>query len=222
LKSVKIGLLTIGQSPRKDITHEIKPLISSHIEIIERGILDNLDLVEIQKLKPDKGEIPLVTILRNGKEVQLGAEKIDSLLPNIINEMQKKGKIKGIGILCTHDFHDKEYSIPVIFPSNFIKFLLKHILKINRLGIVIPLENQIDMVKEKFQSNKIIIQVKSPYSQEKSWEEIVDYFKKEKIDGIILDCIGYKIKDKQEIQDLIEIPVLLPRLILAHAINQLF
>jgi len=221
VNSIKIALLTIGQSPRRDIIPEIRPLISPDIEIKERGLLDNLNFEEIQKLKPQKDEVPLVSILKNGETVHLEVKKIETLLEENIKEMQKEN-IKAVGLLCTHDFQEKKYSIPVIFPSKVIKFLIEQILGINKLGVVIPLENQLDMVKGKFQCKKIFIQVKSPYGKGKSWKEVAYYFKEEGVEGVVLDCIGYKIKDKQEIKNLVEIPVILPRLILAHSINFLF
>ena len=221
MNPIKIVLLTIGQSPRRDIIPEIRPLISPNVEIRERGLLDNLDFEEIQKLKPDKDEVPLVSILKNGETVHLGVKKIEALLEENIKEMQREN-IKAIGLLCTHDFKEREYSIPVIFPSRIIRFFVEQILKINKLGIVIPLENQSDMAKEKFQCEKIFIQFKSPYEKEKTWEEIVYHFKKEEVEGIVLDCIGYKIKDLQEVKKMINVPILLPRLILVYSINFLF
>ncbi len=218
----RIALLTIGQSPRKDIIPEIKPFFSPHIEIVERGLLDNLTMEEIQHLKPDTGETPLVTILRDGTQVQLSEHKISCILPKIVHKIQKELKVKGIGVLCTHDFSKNKFPIPVIFPFDFIKFLISYVLMAKKIGVVIPLENQISMINQKWKDKKIYVQVKSPYGEGKSWREIARFFKHSKVEAIILDCIGYKIKNKQEIQGLIEVPILLPRTILALAINQIF
>lgn len=66
------------------------------------------------------------------------------------------------------------------------------------------------------------MEVKSPYAKGKSWKEIAQNFSQEKVETVILDCIGYKIKDKRNMQKSLSIPVLLSRVVLAFAINQHF
>ena len=57
----KIGAVTIGQSPRVDITADILPLLSSNIELIEAGAMDNYTLEEInEKFAPEEGDTVLV------------------------------------------------------------------------------------------------------------------------------------------------------------------
>lgn len=218
---IKVGLLTIGQSPREDIVPEIKSLFLPHIHIVEAGLLDNLSSTEIERLKPEIGETPLVSRLRNGSQVQLSEKKINSLLPEIIDSMKTKMKVKAVGILCTHDFPKTKFSLSVIFPFDYLNILINHILKAKSLGVVIPLENQIEMAKKKWEKEKVVVEAKSPYAEGKTWKRIAKKFIQEKVEAVILDCIGYKIKDKREIQNLISIPILLPRVILATAINQL-
>jgi protein AroM len=220
MDKVKVGLLTIGQSPREDIVQEIKPLLHPRIEIRERGLLDDLSPEEIERLKPNAGETPLVTRLREGSQVELSEKKISSMLPKAIDSMQKEMKIRAVGVLCTHDFPKTKFSIPVIFPFDYLKFLTYSVLNAKGLGVVVPLESQIEMTKEKWKTS--FVEAKSPYTAGKGFEEIAKKFIAKKVDAVILDCIGYKIKDKQEIQSFLSVPVLLPRIILSYAINQLF
>lgn len=222
MDSVRVGLLTIGQSPREDITTEIRPLFLSHIDIVEAGLLDNLTPVEIAQYHPEPGETPLVSRLRDGGQVQLSEQKISTLLPEAVNLMKAKMKAQAVGLLCTHDFPDTKFSSTVISPYSYLRFLISDILNIQSLGVVVPLENQIDMTKKKWEREKIIVAAKSPYTKGKSWEKIARRFAREKAEAVVLDCIGYKIQDKQELQNLISSPILLPRIILVHAINQLF
>jgi len=217
---VKIGLLTIGQSPGEDVVPEMNPFFLPQIQILEKGLLDNLSPEEIRRLKPKTGETPLVTRLRKGSSVQLSEKEINSLLPEAIDSMKKKMKVKVVGVLCTHDFQKTEFSPSVIFPFNSLKFLITRIIDVKWLGVVVPLEGQIDAAKKKWKKDKVIVEVKSPYARGKSWEEIAQNFSQEKVEVVILDCIGYKIKDKRAIQKLLSVPVLLPRVVLAFAIDQ--
>ncbi len=217
---VKVGLLTIGQSPREDVVPEMNPFFLPQIQILEKGLLDNLNPEEIKRLKPKTGEIPLVTRLRKGSSVQLSETKISSLLPEAIDSMKTKMKVKVVGVLCTHDFQKTEFSPSVIFPFNSLKFLITRIIDVKRLGVVVPLEGQIDAANKKWKKDKIIVEVKSPYTRGKSWEEIAQTFSRKKVEIVILDCIGYKIMDKRALQKLLSVPVLLPRVVLAFAIDQ--
>lgn len=222
MNKVKVGFLTIGQSPREDLIPEIKPLILPHIEIVEYGLLDNLSPEKIKLLRPEMKETPLVTRLRDGSQVQLSERKISEILPEAIDLMKTRMDVRAVGILCTHDFPKTKFSCTAIFPFDYLQFLIRHVLEVRSLGAVVPLESQIEMTKQKWEKEKTVVVAKSPYTEGKTWNEIANTFTQEKVEAVILDCIGYKIKDRQELQSLIHAPTLLPRAILAFAINQLF
>jgi hypothetical protein len=57
----RIGLLTIGQSPRDDLMSELKPLLSPDIVPVEYGILDDLSPEQISLSSPGPSEFPLVS-----------------------------------------------------------------------------------------------------------------------------------------------------------------
>jgi protein AroM len=219
---LKIGLLTIGQSPREDILPELIPFLSPHLEIVEVGLLDGLNFEEIEDLKPEITESQLVSRLNDGNQVQLSEGKICKLLPSTIHRMVTERKVNAVGILCTHNFLKSDFSCPIIYPFDYLKFLVNFILKIKNLGVIIPSNDQIKMTENKWEAEKIVVEAKSPYNKSNSWRRIIQPFVKEKVEAIVLDCIGYKIMDKQTIQKLIPVPVLLPSLILVFAINQLF
>ena len=222
MKSVKVGLFTIGQSPRLDLVPEIIPLLLPQIEVVEEGLLDGLPPEEINLLKPEFGEIPLLTPLKDGSQVQLSEKKINSLLHESIDNMRTNKDVRAVGVLCTHDFHETRFSFPVIFPHHYLNFIITQTFLIHNLGIVVPLENQIERAKKKWNAEKVIAEVKSPYGEGKGWEEIAQRFIQEKVEAVIPDGIGYTIQDKQHLQNMLPSPILLPRAVLAHAINQIF
>lgn len=221
-RKIKIGLLTIGQSPRDDLTPEIKPLLSPSFQIVEYGLLDELSPSEIEVLKPESSEMPLVSRLSDGRQVELSPKKINKLWPEALNLMSTKLNIKAAGLLCTHDFGQIDFPLPVIFPFNYLKFLIGHILRPHLLGVVVPLESQIKAARKKWGENRVFVQAKSPYGQGKTWPELALSFTQAEVKAVVLDCIGYKIKDKETLQNLLKTPILLPRTVLAFALNQLF
>ena len=54
---VKIGMITIGQSPRNDILSVMKRYLPSDAQVVECGALDGLDRDEILDLAPDDEEV---------------------------------------------------------------------------------------------------------------------------------------------------------------------
>jgi protein AroM len=222
MKPVKVGLFTIGQSPRLDVVPEIAPLLLPDIEIAEEGLLDGIPQEEIDLLKPEFGENPLVTRLKDGSQVQLSEKKINTMIHEAIDRMRTNKNVRAVGVLCTHDFHEIRFSFPVIFPHQILNFQITQTFQIHNIGVVIPLEDQERMAKGKWDIEKVTVEVKSPYAEGEEWEEIAQIFIQEKVEAVILDCIGYTEQDKRELQNLLSCPILLPRAVLAQAINQLF
>ena len=48
----RLGLITIGQSPRQDIVQDMLPILGSSHELLQRGALDNLTATQLQNLAP--------------------------------------------------------------------------------------------------------------------------------------------------------------------------
>ncbi|UCE20726.1 MAG: AroM family protein [Candidatus Aminicenantes bacterium] len=222
MKPVKVGLFTIGQSPRLDVVPEIAPLLLPNIEIVEEGLLDGIPQEEIDLLKPEFGEKLLITRLKDGSQVQLSEKKISSMIHEVIDRMRTKKDVRAVGVLCTHDFHESRFSFPVIFPHHVLNSEITQTLQINHLGVVIPLEDQVRMASGKWDIDKATVEVKSPYAEGIEWEEIAHRFIQENVEAVILDCIGYTEQDKEDLQNFLSSPILLPRAVLAQAINQLF
>jgi protein AroM len=222
LSKKRIGFLTIGQSPRDDITFDMRPLLSPDIETVEYGVLDDLSPEEIASLTPQAQETPLVSRLRDGRQVLLSEKKIGELLPKAIEFMNTKMNVNAVGVLCTHEFAKEKHLCPVIFPADYMKFIIDEILDVRKLGVVVPLHSQIEAAQRKWGTKRTVAVSKSPYVQGKTWKDLADVLSGERVDTVILDCIGFKIRDRRNIYDLLNIPVLLPRAILSFAVNQVF
>ena len=46
----KIGMLTIGQSPRDDILPGLKEILGKNVEIVEAGALDGKSMLDVKKI----------------------------------------------------------------------------------------------------------------------------------------------------------------------------
>lgn len=218
----KVGFLTIGQSPRDDVLADIQPLLSPQTNILQAGALDNLNLREINKLAPTSNDFSLITRLKRGNSVVVGRRKIIPFLQAKINELEAKGA-EVIVLLCTENFPELTSKKSLILPFELMK---KEIINFSpaRAIVFVPLKEQQDMAKKKWQSlqGKFLIAVLNPYEKLNNFEKLVSYLASKKASLILFDCIGYSISLSQSIADKLGVPYLNPRLLIAHQVNQAF
>ena len=69
MEKVKIGAITVGQSPRVDVTPDLWPIFGPNVELIEAGGLDGLSREEIETFVPEDGDYVLVSRLKDGSSV---------------------------------------------------------------------------------------------------------------------------------------------------------
>lgn len=220
----KLAFLTIGQAPRDDVLSEIIPLLSAKIKIEQAGALDNLEFEEIDRLKPEQNEFPLVSRLKNNAMAIVSRSKILPLLQEKIRELEKECDL--IALLCTEDFSELRSKVPLIMPFNLLKEQVE-ILKPEKLLIFVPLEEQIEMARKKWQhqGTQVLISALNPYKLTPFLDPDAFFSKfitkTEEIDIIIFDCLGYPGHLLTLIASCRVKACLLPRVLLAHRINQM-
>ena len=87
---MKIGALTIGQSPRNDLIPEIEAFFKG-AEIIQLGALDGLSKEQIADLAPSGDDEILVSKLKDDSWALMAESKIISLLQERTDELCRRG-----------------------------------------------------------------------------------------------------------------------------------
>ena len=59
---MKVGAITIGQSPRTDVVQELFPLMGEQVELIQAGALDGLTREDIQAFAPGPEDYTLIML----------------------------------------------------------------------------------------------------------------------------------------------------------------
>lgn len=221
-KSPRIGLVTIGQSPREDIMADMKRILPPDVRIMERGALDDLTRHEIEKLAPGRDEFPLITRLRDGSSVVVGKKKILPLLKARIAALESQGVNLSV-LLCTGDFPDLESRRLLLVPSRILFFSVVSILRKGKVGVLVPLSEQKQKITARWQKTglEVAVEVASPYGTPSDMEKASRIIKGQNVDLVVLDCLGYSLEMKRAVEDFTEKPVLLPRSILARFIWEL-
>jgi len=216
---MKVGMITIGQSPRKDVTSEIRGIIGK-VEIVERGCLDGLTEEQIRSLKPDEGEPFLVTLLRGGSSIQVSRGKVIDLIQKRVGELEKEN-VNLTVLLCTEDFPDFKSEKPVIEPGKLIYSVVQSVItKDRKVGVLIPSFGQMEQARKKWSKMNPVITAVSPYENQEKIEEAAKTLKTKNVDLTVLDCIGYTRQIKRKVRKITGKPVILSRTLVARVLKE--
>lgn len=208
-----IGVLTIGQSPRVDVTPAIQKILGPDVNIKEAGGLDRLHEDELPSISPEKGDTTYISRLRNGKSVKIGKSKLLPLLQDELTKLEEEAAV--VIMLCTGDFPSLIAKKPIIYPDKILNSTVNAIMQSGKLGLIIPLEEQKSSLVQKWQSLDVLVEAASPYEE----SDIFGAARKLKERGasmIVLDCIGYNEQHKLDAIKGSGLPVMLPRTLTAR------
>lgn len=222
--SARIGLVTIGQTPRTDVVSEIMQLMAVNgieVIVVERGALDNLSSGEIQRLSPINDDDVLITRLRNGYEVAVSKKHIVPLIQRAIDELVKEDPHL-IALLCAGVFPEFNCHIPLLKPDKLLSGVLAS-LSIKRIGLLVPSPRQVRPIQKQFAAlgYEVVGVGVSPYQSSEAVVKTAVEVAKRDVDIIVMDCFGYSSTMKQTIQNVIHKPVLLVRTLLAQVLIEL-
>lgn len=219
----KLGILTIGQSPRPDVTKDMSPFFGENVQILERGALDGLALEKIKALSPERGMLPLCTRLSDGTEVVIAKEKILPLIKRAIDEMNEK-KASIILLLCVGSFPAWESESLVVHPQRIVDRCVDGLIDKNyHLGILLPISEQEDWARKNFShiTPHITVTDVSPYSDGSRLSRAKKVLKEADCDLIVMYCMGFTREWRREIRAFTGKPVILSRSIVARTIGEL-
>lgn len=215
-------MVTIGQAPRVDLTHEIKYFLGDNTEIIEKGALDGMTLEEINSsVNLEEGNV-LVSRMSDGRQVKVTEKYILPKVASKISELETDG-VKVILLACTAEFPPFKCKSILVKPQTILNAVLSSIAKEKVLGIIVPDKLQI-MHAEKHWSNyakKVIVKAASPYAKIQEIMDTIEQLKEFKIDIVLMDCIGYTFEMKEAVYRNLNVPVILARSIVSKIISEL-
>lgn len=215
-----VGVLTIGQSPRTDVTPSLERIFGSSIRMKEAGALDSLSACELLSVQPSKDtETTYVSRLRNGNSMKMDKEKLLPLLQKELTELEKEADV--IIILCTGNFPTLQTVKPIFYPDKVLSSTVQAIMGSGKLGVIIPLEEQKKAQMKKWKQHNVQLRMAAASPYEKS--DIFGAAKKleqEGVEAIVLDCIGYNELHKAEAIKGSQLPVILPRTLLASIVKE--
>lgn len=219
----KLGFITIGQSPRKDVIPEMMKFIGEHIEIFEVGALDGLTLEEIEKFVPEGDDYVLISKLRDGTSVKFSERHILPRLQNCIDKLENEG-VDVILFICTGVFPDIfKSTVPILYPQKIIHGVVPNLLDKGKLAIITPDKDQVKQSQEKWGEvvPNVEVVAASPYTKEDELPEAIDILKESEASIVVMDCMGYTGEMKKRVADETGKMVVLSRTIVARVIGEI-
>ena len=218
----KLGVLTIGQSPRPDIVGELLPVLgvsgnpAEPVAILEAGALDGLTTEEIEKMKPGLEDRMLVTRLADGTVVQVAEETLMDCMQEKIVQLEGKGA-NCIFILCTARFRGLTSKVPLIQPGEILNETVPNQALNSAIGVLSPEAEQVESTKRDWNGivDRLEVLTASPYGALADLEAAAREFGRMDIDLIVLDCMGYTEKQRQRIETISGKPVILSKTLAA-------
>lgn len=210
-KISKIGTVTIGQAPRSDIAPVIDAILPKGTICRHVGVLDGLNDEEIAaRFAPIEHEDLLTSKLLNGRAVIMGKPPVKKALQKKIFELEDQG-CRIILLLCTGEFEGLHAIDAMLIEPDHVIPPVIHALAGNRtLGVMVPLieQAQSEMTKWKNTGMKLVFAAASPYTaSEEEVKKAAKSLQEQGADVIVLDCMGYQLKHKGWVREVVDLPV---------------
>lgn len=219
---MKVGVITIGQTPRDDLMPQLAEDMGPAIQILEAGALDGMSKDEVAKIAPRSGDYVLVTRLRDGTPVKISKKAILPRIQRCVTRLEEKGADL-ILLLCTGEFPEFKSRNLIVRPDRILESFVRSLIDRGRIGVVAPAAEQTPIMKRKWGRDGIEVIIKSanPYAKRDELGAVADELAKANVDLIILDCMGFRRDSRKKVLKKTGKPVVLPSSLLAHSVRQL-
>jgi len=219
-----VGLVTIGQSPRVDVVPDMAATIGPGVEVREAGALDGLGRAAIDALAPHPGDEILVTRLVDGTPVFLGKERIVERVQERIAALEAGGATV-TALLCTGAFPRLVATRPLIQPQPVLLGALRGMSWPGRLGILTPSVPHVPQTEARWRADGFDATVVplSPYDavDATAVSRVAATFRENEVGLVVMDCMGYRRKTRDELGSLVGVPVLAANLLVARVLAEL-
>lgn len=221
---IVIGLVTIGQSPRADIVPDMVAVMGPSIVVREAGALDGLSRTAIERLAPGPGDEILVTRLADGSPVFLGKEKVVGLVEERIAALERDGASL-TALLCTGAFPRLHATRALIQPHPVLLGTLRGLSWPGRLGVLTPSVPHVPQTEARWRRDGFdpVVAPLSPYEEEDpvAVKRAAEAMRAGGAGLVVMDCMGFRRKTRDELSGLTSVPVLLANLLVARVIAEL-
>jgi protein AroM len=216
-----LGVLTLGQTPRDDVTPTLQALLGRSTRILERGGLDGLDREGLAAVSARPGEPPLETRLRSGQAIGLCREAI---LPRLAAAAADLGhQCDQVLLLCSGEFPALAAACPrLIQPIRILRGAVAALASHRTLGVIGP-EADLEEAPAQWQpyAGRVICAAASPYGALAAMAAAGRNLAGRGADLILMDDMGFSERHRRATARAAGIPVLCATTLTARVLREL-
>lgn len=200
-----LQVLIIGQSPRPDLDAEIRAAVPG-LDFRMSGALDGLSRPELDAFAPAEGADTLFTVLPSGETITVSKKKVTQRLVARLEAMAGP-----VLMACTGSFAGLPERPNLVQPSPVLNALAAALLPRGRLGLFLPLPEQVDAFGAARAQPGLTVHAipLRPHSDDAAREAAARRMAAFAPDLVLLDCISYGRRDKAVIGAILRCPILL-------------
>jgi protein AroM len=217
----KIGMLTIGQTPRNDLIPGLMKILGENFEIVEAGALDDLTMKDIEKIDLNPEDYILVSRMRDGREIKITKKFVIPRMQKQLEKIEEHG-VRLTVVMCTGKFPQFKSKGLVVTPSEILKGVIEGSLKEGKLAVVYPTKEQVSYAQRDFKRENIDVYADSvsPY-EPKDVEGLLIRLRDEKPDLVFLNCFGFPISLKDKVKGETGKPTIHSSSVIARVLKEL-
>lgn len=220
-----IAILTIGQTPRRDITDDLRPFLPETVRLSEYGALDGLT-AEQAKARfgyDGRGELLITRVGGEGEMIPVSGEKIMAQMQTCIDSAQADGA-QMLLLACTGVFPQYRHRVPLLLPGDCQREQTLRRAAGKPVGVVIPSQEQREQIAQWWQASgaeALLIEPADPFGHP---EQVVQAALRLKAAGakvLCLDCFGYTEAQQAAVVRATGLETVLPRAVLCQIAGEL-
>ena len=217
----KIGMLTIGQTPRNDLIPGLMDILGPGYEVVEAGALDDQSMDDVNGIDLNPDHYILVSRMRDGTEIKITKKVVIPKMQGQLDRLEDQG-VRLTVVMCTGKFPQFRSRGLVVTPSEVLKGVIEGSLKGGKLAVVYPTEEQIPYAEKDFgrEGVEVYADAVSPYEDD-DVKGLLDRLVKEDPDLVFLNCFGFPYSIKKQVQEATGKPTIHSSALIARVIKEL-
>lgn len=225
-RASRLGILTLGQSPRDDITPSFRAILGETVEFAEAGGLDGLGTAELEAFLPRHGEQATETRIVDSDgtptAILVSRTPLMDRLAAAFELLEKRCACTVL--LCSGEFPDLAARCPgLIQPVTLIRPLVKALAQGRKFGIAGP-ESDMDAAPAQWKpyAGGVLCEAASPYDPLRNTTEACARLRERGADIVLLDDMAFS-EDTRRLASIASgLPVLCASTIAARALVEIF
>ena len=218
----KLVMLTTGQSPRQDWAADLEAVLPPGTQLVQAGVLDGMTIREVEALDFAPGDNVIVTKMQDSNEVRIPEHHARALVIKKLTELENAG-FDIIYLACTWDFKLNPGKALIICPQKILAGILPALALDKTLGLCVPDERQIKAASERWgpYAGRLVLSSCNPYQLDDDARAAAEKFNSEKVDLVLLDCMGFTKEAGDFFRKITGKPVLVPRILVNRILAEL-